>query len=652
MKKNIKNKVLAFTMASAMIVPNVAVVFAEAPKAGLAKVSKVATDEENVNYIKVNIKKADGSEDTENYVIKDKFPATEPATTEWVEKNYDYSQMLKEKGWKFDPTVYPNATDEPTTVMLTRNAGVVKEIWVVEDTKTVTVNYVDEKTNERISSEEITVGASETTANTNILKNIPSNYVLSYGKGDFYIGNGSEVTVNVRKAERTLYISYNDETTGESLGGFTLTVDADATYFNTSALGDLPEGYEICEVGDIQFGAAATVEIKVRKAAEAKKTVTVNYIDAKTKEKVGSEEIEVAADATTANYSILKNIPKNYTQSVTGDFYFGDKSEVEVEVNKSQRTLYVTYIDEATGDDVTPSTTTLTVDADATYFNTSALTNVPEGYEICEVGDIQFGTAATVEIEVRKATVTTVLNVEYITTDNTVVGHATSVKTTPKDGTKDVVFKLNEDEGFVLPEGYHLIDYNDQMDIVNDGIVLPAGSTGGPQIYVERDETKSILHVTFETKDGEQVGEPITVSKEFTVDETGTKVTNYVIGEDFDLPEGYHLVDGYFTDNTITLLGLEGGPVVIVEKDEEPAPTPSEDPKKDDDNKQDTTPTATPEATATPAATATSEAKKEEVKASKTANTADSSNIAAYAIPLAMSMIAIGAIVVSKKKLS
>lgn len=42
MKKNVKNKILAFSMASAMIVPNVAVVFAEAPKAGLATVAKEA----------------------------------------------------------------------------------------------------------------------------------------------------------------------------------------------------------------------------------------------------------------------------------------------------------------------------------------------------------------------------------------------------------------------------------------------------------------------------------------------------------------------------------------------------------------------------------------------------------------------------------
>ena len=44
MKKNVKNKILAFSMASAMIVPNVAVVFAEAPKAGLATVAKETTD--------------------------------------------------------------------------------------------------------------------------------------------------------------------------------------------------------------------------------------------------------------------------------------------------------------------------------------------------------------------------------------------------------------------------------------------------------------------------------------------------------------------------------------------------------------------------------------------------------------------------------
>lgn len=48
MKKNVKNKILAFSMASAMIVPNVAVVFAEAPKAGLATVAKEASETKTI----------------------------------------------------------------------------------------------------------------------------------------------------------------------------------------------------------------------------------------------------------------------------------------------------------------------------------------------------------------------------------------------------------------------------------------------------------------------------------------------------------------------------------------------------------------------------------------------------------------------------
>ena len=49
MKKNVKNKILAFSMASAMIVPNVAVVFAEAPKAGSAKTAEKASETKTVH---------------------------------------------------------------------------------------------------------------------------------------------------------------------------------------------------------------------------------------------------------------------------------------------------------------------------------------------------------------------------------------------------------------------------------------------------------------------------------------------------------------------------------------------------------------------------------------------------------------------------
>ena len=119
MKKNVKNKILAFSMASAMIVPNVAVVFAEAPKAGLATVAKEASE-----------------------------------------------------------------------------------------TKTIYVSYIDEETS------------------------------LPFANG-------------IEQVE----------------------VAADATTFNTSALKNVPEGYVLCETGDVYFGDNDTPNVKVRKKAEEKKTI-------------------------------------------------------------------------------------------------------------------------------------------------------------------------------------------------------------------------------------------------------------------------------------------------------------------------------------------------------------------------------------------
>lgn len=235
-------------------------------------------------------------------------------------------------------------------------------------------------------------------------------------------------------------------------------------------------------------------------------------------------------------------------------------------------------------------------------------------------------------ILVRKIEKVTTLHVNFETVDGTVVGEKTFEKTSTDE--EDVVFALGDD--IVLPEGYHWVDYNDQIK----NVTLPAGATGGHYMYVEQDETKTVLNVTFETKDGEVVG-TTSAAKEFTIDEEGVKVADFVVGEDFALPEGYHLADA--DQQTIRVNGLVGGTVVVVEKDAEPAPAPSENPKKDDTKKDDTKKDDTKK----------EETKKEETKkASKTADTSDTSDVAAYAIPLVMSMVAISAIVVGRKKLS
>ena len=539
MKKNVKNKILAFSMASAMIVPNVAVVFAEAPKAGLATVAKEASE-----------------------------------------------------------------------------------------TKTIYVSYLEGA--EWKASEQVEVPVDATAINTSLLKNVPAGYETCE-TGDLSLNGSDCININIRKkTTKKIFVSYIDEKTNMSFenGIETIEVPVDATTFSTSLLKNVPEGYELCETGDVYFCDNDTLNVKVRKKAAEKKIIYVSYIDEETKMPFanGIEQVEVAADATTFNTSALKNVPEGYELCETGDHYFGENDTINIEVRKKSaqtRTVYVHYIDAETKIPFENAIEKIEIPADEIHVNTNDLKEIPAGYEPVVTGDLDFYNTDDVNVELRKIEKVTTLHVNFETVDGTLVGEKTFEKTSTDE--EDVVFALGDD--IVLPEGYHWVDYNNQIK----NVTLPAGATGGTVMFVEQDETKAVLTVTFETKDGETVG-TTSVAKEFTVDENGDKVTTFVLGKDFTLPEGYHLADGVDQVTEITMPGTVGGHTVIVEKDAV-APTPTEDPKKDDTKKDDT--------------------KKEETKKpSKTADTADTSDVAAYAIPLVMSMVAISAIVVGRKKLS
>lgn len=338
------------------------------------------------------------------------------------------------------------------------------------------------------------------------------------------------------------------------------------------------------------------------------------------------EELTIPADQTVVKAADLKKIPAGYEVCEKGDINFCGVEDVNVKVRKvaaQTRTVYVHYIDAETKIPFENAIEKIEIPADEIHVNTKDLKEIPAGYEPVVTGDLDFYNTDDVNVELRKIEKVTTLHVNFETVDGTVVGEKTFEKTSTDE--EDVVFALDDD--IVLPEGYHWVDYNNQIK----NVTLPAGATGGTVMFVEQDETKAVLTVTFETKDGETVG-TTSVAKEFTVDENGDKVTTFVLGKDFTLPEGYHLADGVDQVTEITMPGTVGGHTVIVEKDAV-APTPTEDPKKDDTKKDDT--------------------KKEETKKpSKTADTADTSDVAAYAIPLVMSMVAISAIVVGRKKLS
>ena len=611
MKKNVKNKILAFSMASAMIVPNVAVVFAEAPKAGLATVAKEASETKTI-YV--------------SYLEGAEWKASEQVEVP-VDATAINTSLLKN---------VPAGYETCETGDLSLNGSDCININIrKKTTKKIFVSYIDEKTNMSFENgiETIEVPVDATTFSTSLLKNVPEGYELCE-TGDVYFGDNDTLNVKVRKKaaeKKIIYVSYIDEETKMPFanGIEQVEVAADATTFNTSALKNVPEGYELCETGDHYFGENDTINIEVRKKAAEKKIIYVSYIDEETKMPFanGIEQVEVAADATTFNTSALKNVPEGYELCETGDHYFGENDTINIEVRKKSaqtRTVYVHYIDAETKIPFENAIEKIEIPADEIHVNTNDLKEIPAGYEPVVTGDLDFYNTDDVNVELRKIEKVTTLHVNFETVDGTLVGEKTFEKTSTDE--EDVVFALGDD--IVLPEGYHWVDYNDQIK----NVTLPAGATGGTVMFVEQDETKAVLTVTFETKDGETVG-TTSVAKEFTVDENGDKVTTFVLGKDFTLPEGYHLADGVDQVTEITMPGTVGGHTVIVEKDAEPAPAPSEDPKKDDTKKEET--------------------KKEETKkASKTADTADTSDVAAYAIPLVMSMVAISAIVVGRKKLS
>lgn len=618
MKKNVKNKILAFSMASAMIVPNVAVVFAEAPKAGLATVAKEASETKTifVSYLEGAEWKA--SEQVE-------VPVDATAINTSLLKNVPAGYETCETG------------DLPLNGSDCININIRKKT-----TKTIYVSYIDEETSLPFANgiEQVEVAADATTFNTSALKNVPEGYVLCE-TGDVYFGDNDTPNVKVRKKaeeKKTINVTYfYVGENGENIpcGTDSVTLDASATTFNNTTLTNVPEGYEICRIGDESVGNIANGEfiyIEVREKAAQTRKVRVHYVS-ESGEMIEDniEELTIPADQTVVKTADLKKIPAGYEVCAVGDINFSGVEDVNVEVRKKAaqtRTVYVHYIDAETKIPFENAIEKIEIPADEIHVNTSDLKEIPAGYEPVVTGDLDFYNTDDVNVELRKIEKVTTLHITFETVDGTVVGEKTFEKTSTDE--EEVVFTLGDD--IVLPEGYHFVN-NGQIDYRK----IKAGQTAATVMFVEQDETKTVLNVTFETKDGEVVG-TTSAAKDFTVDEEGVKVATFVVGEDFALPEGYHFAEDVDQANEITVNGLVGGHTVIVEKDAEPAPTPSEDPKKDDTKKEDPKKDDT---------------KKEETKKpSKTADTADTSDVAAYAIPLVMSMVAISAIVVGRKKLS
>ena len=253
------------------------------------------------------------------------------------------------------------------------------------ETRTVGVNYWDIVNNKQAGEGKVTVAADAYNVNSSQLTDIPEGYEL-VRVGDFTINDGW-IFVEVRPAGvKTVGVNYWDIDNNCQVKESSVVVDADAIHVNSSALTDIPAGYELVWTGDYRiYDGWIFVELRLKDSGM--KTIGVNYWDIVNDKQAGEGSVIVDADATAVNTTTLTDVPAGYEVVWLGDVQINDGwIFVEVRPAEDSKTVGLNYWDIVNDKQVAEGS--LTVDADATLVNTSTFTDIPKGYELVWTGDL------------------------------------------------------------------------------------------------------------------------------------------------------------------------------------------------------------------------------------------------------------------------
>ena len=503
-----------------------------------------------------------------------------------------------------------------------------------EYTKDVVVNYVKEN-GEPVPTSGIVVDEDATYFNTSILKDVPYGWVLA-NVGDITINedNTADVVVREKVYQRDVIINYVDEE-GNNVATSGIKLDMEATYFNTSILTDIPYGWELANVGDIPVDFETNSADVVVRQKKYTKDVIINYVDEEGNS-VATSGIVVDEEATYFNTSILKDVPYGWELANVGDITINEDNTADVVVRQKvyQRDVIINYVDEE-GNNV--ATSGIKLDMEATYFNTSILTDIPYGWELANVGDIpvDFETnSADVVVRQKKYTKDVIINyvdeegnsvaTSGIVVDEEATYFNTSIlKDVPygwelanvgditinEDNTADVVVRqkvyqrdvvinyVDEEGNNILTSGIKLdenatyfntsiltdVPYGWEIAVVGD---IPVDfETNSANVVVRQKKYTKDITVKYVTEDGEEVGTGALV-----VDENDTYINTSILT---DVPEGYVIAivgDLPIEDDTVVV-------TVRAEKEdpEEPTPTPDPENPTPTPDPEDPTPTPNPE---------------------------------------------------------
>ena len=458
------------------------------------------------------------------------FKAVEKAEVKSAKVSY-YDESAEKQIAEIEMETYKSGNDvmvAATTVFEKCPAGyeVVNSNYIVHDgyvyaavrkvkapatTKTIKINYYSEAEKKQIAEVDMPVAADATSVNTSKLT-APQGYEL-VESGDFPIRDGY-VYAAVRKVKapattKTIKINYYSEAEEKQIAEVEMTVAADATYVNTSAL-TAPEGYELVLSGDLAI-RDGYVYAAVKKIGS--KTVKINYYSEAEEKQIKEEELTVAPDATCVNTSKL-TAPTGYELVEVGDLPIRDGYVYAAVRKVSTKEVKINfYCPEEKKQVAEP---TVVVNADATCVNSSAYAAlVPAGYELVEVGDMPIRDGY-VYAEVRKVATKTIKINYYSEEEEKQIAEVEM--TVPADATYVNTSKLT------APAGYELVLAGDLP--IRDGYVYAA---------VRKVPTTTIkISYVDEATDKEVGTEDLVVNQ-------GTTVVNFNVLK--SVPAGYELCE-------------------------------------------------------------------------------------------------------------
>ena len=191
-------------------------------------------------------------------------------------------------------------------------------------TQKVKLNFYDEANKKQAAEVTIKVkkGAKSVTL-TEAKKYLPEGYTLATTTAKLPIRDGYVYIAVKKNAPKTksIEINYYCAAEGKSVGSEKLTVDADATYVNTSSFKKVPAKHELVLTGDLTINDGS-VFAEVRDVVTTKEIEVVYYYTSEDKT-IGEEMLTVNTDATEINTSELKNIPANHRVAGVGPIIGG-----------------------------------------------------------------------------------------------------------------------------------------------------------------------------------------------------------------------------------------------------------------------------------------------------------------------------------------